>query len=177
MKAWALLNLRSYNLSCGKPCNAPRTPLGDWRNHESLLLNDLGIEGSLDDQTKKLLDWYGGYKSGTKSSISPSDFAQIEASSKEAIYDWYVNGTNSDADPVHGATGFIDAEGLYYPNGTETDQYYSSKDFDGARTNKAEIEAWRSKYYSNSSEVYTMPNHVILINGVWVQTWTFTWFH
>ena len=113
-KAWALLSLRSYNRYYG---NHRDPVLQNWRNHESELLNKMGIIGTLDQQEVDLLSLYIKYARGNEPGMSIEDFQAIEAQVRKAALASFTYGWNSSADPVHGATGFRDADGYYYPSG------------------------------------------------------------
>ncbi len=93
---------------------------------------------------------------------------------------------NSSADPVHGATGFRDAGGYYYPNGKEGEphlqdfnnpdsKYFDPVKYDDIVTKQTNMEGFRgvicqgqycSPLYSYSTSSFTM-----------LEEWTFTVFH
>jgi hypothetical protein len=176
LKAWALLNARSYNRANG---NFYGNAIVDWKHHERDLLNSLGITGTIEEQEDAILKWYDGAANGDKS-ISQEDFAELESSVTKAVNDWALYGSKSSADPVHGATGFVDASGLCYPTGAcskhggnwqhfgDMPNYYAvSTDVD-----HSELESWRTNIYPNSSQIYS--------TGIYPYTglkmYTFTWF-
>ena len=121
MKAWALLNIRSYHRSSGLSYYGNLTPFQDWHNHESGLLSQYGIDGTLDEQMEVLLARYESYLSGNNSKISAERFAEIAEAVMDAGMSWFTFGRNSSADPVNGATGFWDAKGMHYPDGKDID--------------------------------------------------------
>jgi RHS repeat-associated protein len=141
-KAWALLNLRSYNIS-----KKPRDPeLLNWRNHESELLNYLGITGTAEEQEVALLNWYEDYQRDEIPGISKEEFQAIEAQVRKAAIASYTYGWNSDFDPVRGATGFRDAAGCYYPSGRAEETHLkdlSKNEYANIVTNEVEMERFR----------------------------------
>jgi RHS repeat-associated protein len=120
MKAWALLNLRSFHQTSGLKHYRRLTPFEDWKNHERPLLYEQGISGGIENQVAQLLKLYEKYKCGLNGILAEA-FDSIEAGVIQASIEWYAYGPNSMADPVNGATGFWDAAGLRYPEGKATD--------------------------------------------------------
>jgi hypothetical protein len=170
MKAWALLNIRSYH----QAYNRNLRPFESWKHHERPLLDELRIGGTYDAQVAELLRWYQRYSNGDVPRISAERFASIESATISAVEHWALYGSNSSVDPIHGATGFTDASGLYYPSGSIRDRHlfeipnYISE----IMTNQAEMEQFRLRAYSNSSRVYQFS--IDPYTGK--PAYTFTWF-
>jgi len=172
MKAWALLNAHSYK-QAWKIFNRP---FDDWKAHERPLFNDpaIAISGSYEQQTTKLLEWYGRYSREEVPKVTVQRFHEMESAVKSAVYDWSRYGSRSPQDPVHGAVGFTDASGLFYPSGSDTDRHmFEIPKYQSAiMTNPTEMEAFRQRAYSNSSRIYQFSTDPFTN----LPTWTFTWF-
>lgn len=163
MKAWALLNLRSVHQKYPLHQGQNLTPLEDWKAHERALLDEKGINGTLDQQKTKLLEWYGWYSNGVIDGVTADRFASIERGVNQAVGEWALYGPNSGADPIHGTYDFTDASGLKYPNGLEEDQYlYQIPNYKSTiMTNWKEMERFRNLFevtsplYVFSTDPYT----------------------
>lgn len=135
----------------------------------------LGVRGAYEDQINALLGWYERYSNGEVPRLTAESFAGIEAAVSDAVEEWVLYGSRSSSDPVHGATGFIDAPGLCYPSGTcQNNQGHLSEmpDYVAITTNEAGMEAFRTRAYPNSSRVY--PIGIDPYSGQ--RTFTFTFF-
>jgi len=171
MKTWSLLNLRSSHQSAGYEY----TPFEDWKNSERPTLDSQQIKGTVEEQINKLLIYYEKCASGN-CSIPPNAFAKITSTVIAAGQSWQANGRNSVADPVHGATGFKDASGLYYPNGKVTDREHlgENPNYQNIIADKDQMSTFQSKFQQNLaySGVYQ-----IGVNAYSDPVYTFTVFY
>ena len=170
MKAWALLNLRSFHRTSGLDQYNHLTPFEDWKSVER------GVIGSKNEAD--LLKQYNKYASGKSETITAEEFAEIEAQVRKAAIEWYATGRNSWIDPVKGAIGFIDAPGCYYPNGNpQTDVHLN--DIPGYEitimTDPIEMQSWRDVMAVDvvTSEIYPVD---INPNNPEQNVWNFTIF-
>jgi hypothetical protein len=121
-----------------------------------------------------LLTRYDGYLIGRYGKLTPKEFAMIEKQTQAAISEWGKFGSNSTADPVHGATGFRDAPGLFYPTGTKGEPWLREiPDYKrNIMTSYSKMENFRT-YFSVTSIVYK----VDIIPETGEPVYNFTEFH
>ena len=184
MKAWTLLNIRSYHQAHGYNYR----PLENWKRHERDMFSAKNIGGSYESQYNALLSWYTSYatKGEEYTGISVQKFAEIEATTRMAVQSWALYGSKtslrSSADVVHGATSFTDTAGLCFPSGQcrkspNRDDKSGFEEFGEMRNylqismDYNRIEEWRKSIYPNSSATYSITIAPQYSNA---PVWTFT---
>jgi RHS repeat-associated protein len=184
MKAWTLLNIRSYHQAHGYNYR----PLENWKHHQRDMFTAKNIGGSYENQYNALLGWYTSYstKGEEHTGMSVQRFAEIEATTRRAVQSWALYGSKtslrSSADVVHGATSFTDTAGLCFPSGqcrkspnrddkSGYEEFGEMPNYLQISMDYTRIEEWRRSIYPNSSNIYSVTIAPQYNNA---PVWTFT---
>ena len=101
-------------------------------------------------------------------------FNQIQDTVRAAVFTWFEYGRKSSADPVNGATGFTDAGGVHFPNGSASEPYLDKMDdYKKLMTSYSQMSIMQNAYSKTgevTSQLYPL--------GVYERktVWNFTWF-
>ncbi len=174
MKAWALLNLYTWNRL--DPNKKDWTPFKSWKHHERNLISmTFGINApdninnnealAMQYDKTELLKWYMKGRAGQWTRLTAARFIEIEMVVNRSVWAWASNGSRSPADPVHGAVDFTDAEGLCFSDGgrgdicpgqgTADNPYRTFQNlgatYVNVRRDFTTMEEWRKKFWLNES--------------------------
>ena len=171
MKAWALLNKLSFDIKYGKKWardsyrSANESWVGEaWGQHESALLDQLGFTP---DYKIRFIEVLGRYDRKEYGTVPPDKFDDINLNVDKAVASWQIYGSQSSADPVHGAVGFTDMGGMLDNSNV---QLKDRPDWNTIYSNWKEAEKWRKSYltahpgYPYITDVYDMDPRPYTLN-------------